>query len=259
VGLLTKAAPKAQSLCFATPGNDKVLITLKPQVAGHNLRALVDCGASNNFVRRQPLEDLALKYVEREIPPARMTVRLATGASVKGMKRVVGLHYKLDGNEYGDDFIVLELDDKFDVISGLPWLRRYDPWISWRHRSVKMPAALTSKDHLMSALSRPHARRFVESESDGLTRHTVVSTTAQGCDKHLRFIVEPAAGGCAETQAAPKTSHENKFHESSGTCAPSGPCCVETSRENKSHELSERRLPRGQHHDKWKSASAAGR
>jgi hypothetical protein len=142
---------------------------------------------------------------------------------------------------------------------GLPWLRRYDPWVSWRRRSVKMPAALTSNGHLMSALSRPHARGCVESESDGLTRHTVVSTIAQGCDKRVRFIVEPAAGGCAETQAEPKTSHENKSHESSATCAPSGSHCVETPRANKSHESCGRCLPRGQHHDKKKSTSAARR
>ena len=68
-------------------------------------------------------------------------MRLATGASIKVDKRVVGLHYTLEGKGYDDDFIVLDLDDKFDVILGLPWLRKYEPWISWQHRIVKMPAA----------------------------------------------------------------------------------------------------------------------
>ena len=54
-------------------------------------------------------------------------MRLATGASVTVNKRVVGIHYTIEGKEYDDDFIVLELDDKFDVILGLPWLRRCDP------------------------------------------------------------------------------------------------------------------------------------
>ena len=56
-----------------------------------------------------------------------MTVRLATGASVTVMKRVVGITYTLKGVQYDDDFIILDLDEKFDVILGLPWLRRYEP------------------------------------------------------------------------------------------------------------------------------------
>ena len=73
-----------------------------------------------NFVRRQSLDKRELEYVEREIPPTRMTVRLATGASVTVMKRVVGITYTLKGFQYNDDFIILDLDDKFDVILGLP-------------------------------------------------------------------------------------------------------------------------------------------
>ena len=58
-----------------------------------SLRALVDFGASNNFVRRQSLEHSRLKFVERVTPPTRLTVRLATGASIAEMKRVVISEY----------------------------------------------------------------------------------------------------------------------------------------------------------------------
>ena len=44
---------------------------------------------------------------------------LATGASIAVMKRVVGFHYTLEDLQYNDDFIVLNLEDKFDVILGL--------------------------------------------------------------------------------------------------------------------------------------------
>ena len=56
-----------------------------------------------------------------------MTVSLATVASITVEKRVLRIHYTLEGERYDDDFIVLDLDDKFDVILGLPWLRRYNP------------------------------------------------------------------------------------------------------------------------------------
>ena len=39
-------------------------------------------------------------------------MRLATGASVAVMKRVVGITYALKGVQYNDEFIILDLDDK---------------------------------------------------------------------------------------------------------------------------------------------------
>ena len=94
-----------------------------------SLRSLVNCWASNNFVRRQSLYESNLKFIEREIPPTRMTVHLATSASVTVMKRVVGITYTLKEVECDDDIIVLDLDDKFDVILGLLWIRRYEPQV----------------------------------------------------------------------------------------------------------------------------------
>ena len=85
-----------QSLCVTASGNEVSLNTSKLEVAKDmSLRSLVDCGASNNFVQRQSLDNRKLKYVEREIPPTRMTVRIATSASVTVMKRVVGISYTL--------------------------------------------------------------------------------------------------------------------------------------------------------------------
>ena len=49
-----------------------------------------------------------------------MTVCLATGASVTVVKHIVGITYTLKGVQYDDDFIILDLDEKFDVIHGLP-------------------------------------------------------------------------------------------------------------------------------------------
>ena len=132
VGLLTKVALNTQSLCVVASSNEVSLITLKLEVTqGMSLRALVDCGASNNFVQRQSLDNRELEYIEQEITPTRMTVRLATGASVAVMNRVVGITYTLKGVQYDDDFIILDLDDKFDVILGITWLRRYKPQVSW--------------------------------------------------------------------------------------------------------------------------------
>ena len=138
---MTKYDPDTQSLCVSALGDEVSFITLILEVIKDlSLRTLVDCGASNNFVRRQSLEAESFNFVERGMPPTKMTVRLATCASITVKKRVVGIHYTLKSQQYDDDFIVLDLDDKLDVILGLPWLRKYEPRVSWQYRSVTIPA-----------------------------------------------------------------------------------------------------------------------
>ena len=54
---LDEIAPNTQSLCVAASGNEFSLITLKLEVIqSMSFQAQVDCGASNDFVRRQSLD-----------------------------------------------------------------------------------------------------------------------------------------------------------------------------------------------------------
>ena len=229
-------APKAQSLCLATRGDDEVLITLAFGIGetALSLRALVDCGASNNFVRERLLDDLRLNRVERKIPPTRMTVRLATGSTVTVMKRVVGIHYTWNEKELDDDFVVLDLDDKFDVILGMPWLKKYEPLVDWKSRSVLIGDVSRSSSDLMNALVRPlgHGRR--KEIGDGHLGHSVARATAQG-GGDMRRVTTKKDADCVATQSA------------------QSPRCGESSVKNRVC------LPRGQHHCVKKSAAAARR
>ena len=65
-----------------------------------------------------------------------MKLRLATVASITVKKHVVRIRYTLNRIHYDDDFIVLELYDKYDAILDLTWLGEYDPCIGWHHQSV---------------------------------------------------------------------------------------------------------------------------
>lgn len=185
-----------------------------------SLRALVDCGASNHFVRRQSLECRRLKFVERDIPITRMTVRVATGASITVMKSVVGIHYTLEDEQYDDEFIVLDLDEKFDVILGLPWLRRYDPRVNCQHRFVKMTFACSSDGHLKNVFESPQACGCTAIECDGLTCGTVVSTTVQDFRVANHYTVEKYTGVCADVHASPKVHHSNKSSGPGHGCMP---------------------------------------
>ncbi|KAF1316552.1 reverse transcriptase, partial [Globisporangium splendens] len=94
------------------------------------LRALVDTGASNNFVRNEVIVRHGV-FVPDANKDKTMIIRLANGSTVKMPKRVVRLAMKCEDFRGEDEFILLDLDDKFDLILGMPWLKRYQPSIDW--------------------------------------------------------------------------------------------------------------------------------
>ena len=65
-------------------------------------------------------------------------MRLAKCASITMKKCVVGINYTLEEGQYDNGLIDMDLDDKFDVILGLPWLKMHDPLIRWQHLSVNI-------------------------------------------------------------------------------------------------------------------------
>ena len=126
----------------------------------------------------------------------------------------MGIAHTMKEVQYDDDFTILDLGDKFDVILGLPWLRRYEPRVSWHRRTVDMPVACSSDGNLMNAMERPLTCGCTASECDGLTCGSVVSTTARGHSVPGCHTMKPDSGACIGMQVAPKVHHPS---ESSGS------------------------------------------
>ncbi|KAF1316972.1 reverse transcriptase, partial [Globisporangium splendens] len=116
---------------------EPALIVHKVKVDGYSepLRALVDTGASNNFVRTQVVRRQGL---DLPISNKEMIVRLANGSKVTMPKRVLRMAIGCDDFRGEDEFILLDLDDKFDLILGMPWLRRYQPSIDWKKKKISV-------------------------------------------------------------------------------------------------------------------------
>uniref|UniRef100_K3WZI2 Peptidase A2 domain-containing protein n=1 Tax=Globisporangium ultimum (strain ATCC 200006 / CBS 805.95 / DAOM BR144) TaxID=431595 RepID=K3WZI2_GLOUD len=53
-------------------------------------------------------------------------------------KRVLRMAIECDDFRGEDEFIALDLDDKFDLILGMPWLRRYQPSIDWKKKKISV-------------------------------------------------------------------------------------------------------------------------
>ncbi|GMF45421.1 unnamed protein product [Phytophthora fragariaefolia] len=78
----------------------------------------------------------SLDFEEVELPRSLLEVRLATGVVVRNEKRVVRACFSYEEKKFVDELIVLDLDDKFDMVLGMPWLVRHDPVIDWVKRSI---------------------------------------------------------------------------------------------------------------------------
>ncbi|GMF62418.1 unnamed protein product [Phytophthora fragariaefolia] len=123
----TAAPSERHSHCKKKDDKPNLVILKVNSKRGSSLRALVDCGASSNFVRLQSLA--RLDFEEVELPRSLLEVRLATGVIVRTEKRVVRARFSYEEKKFVDELMVLDLDDKFDMVLGMPWLARHDPGI----------------------------------------------------------------------------------------------------------------------------------
>ncbi|KAG1699706.1 hypothetical protein DVH05_012598 [Phytophthora capsici] len=77
-----------------------------------------------------------MDFEEAYTPRGVLGVRLATCATVRTEKRVVRVRFSYKRKTFVEDLIVLDLDDKFDLVLGMPWLARHDPVINWEKRTI---------------------------------------------------------------------------------------------------------------------------
>ncbi|KAE9356728.1 hypothetical protein PR003_g2161 [Phytophthora rubi] len=132
--LKTAAPSESHSHCKKQDDRPNLVILKVNSKRERSLRALVDCGASNNFVRLQSLA--RLDFEEVVMHRSLLEVRLATGVVVRTKKRVVRVRFSYREKQFVDELIVLDLDDKFDMVLGMPWLARHDPVIDWTKRTI---------------------------------------------------------------------------------------------------------------------------
>ena len=159
------------------------------------LRALLDTGASNNFIRSGALSATPLRTLLLTPTTSTITVRLANGSVITVPKRSVSLTLSSDMFKGKSNFILLDLDEKFDIILGMPWLKQFQPVIDWDAQtisvgSIRQPTAATvlSQDQFywIQEISSP-GLSFTPSEAlacDGPTAHSEVG------DPHSRIVNE---------------------------------------------------------------------
>ncbi|GMF45046.1 unnamed protein product [Phytophthora fragariaefolia] len=177
-----------------TTCGDSRLILISLHVAGAErlLRALLDSGATNNFIRGDCLALLPPRLRVRN-GPGEIVVKLADGKSHRAPRRTVSLGYTFDGFSTNDDFLIIEMNYAFDCILGMPWLTRYQPEIGWLARSVRRRADYDVSEVFTHLLVAPSPQVTV------VDRSSTTQLSQRVCDGHrcltcAATVVEPTSG-----------------------------------------------------------------
>ncbi|KAI9981167.1 hypothetical protein PInf_010852 [Phytophthora infestans] len=100
-------------------------------------RVLIDSGASGSYARSSTLEGSQLYAEALEVPTRdTISVRLATGTLVTVSKVSVDLGVKFENFDSVKRCLVLDLDARYDLILGVAWLERHEPWIDWKSKTL---------------------------------------------------------------------------------------------------------------------------
>ncbi|GMF21243.1 unnamed protein product [Phytophthora fragariaefolia] len=140
------ASPKEQVpgtplLCLSVAAARSNLMAVTASVKGYPepMTVLIDSGASFIFATKASVvtnNALYASALEASKIIINVSVRLATGSIVSKRKVTIPLIVKLDDFNSVERFVVLEMDDRYDIILGMFWLAKHEPWIDWRSRTI---------------------------------------------------------------------------------------------------------------------------
>ena len=118
------------------------LVHLSVKLSATLLQALLDSGATLNFVNETIVKNLALKTT----PCAPTKVTLADGRVLTHATRQTTLHYYIANVPQEDTFLVAPMGDH-SIILGMPWLERVNPQIDWPTKTVDFSSSPTQNKH----------------------------------------------------------------------------------------------------------------
>ena len=109
------------------------LLLLEARVQGQKCRALIDSGASRQFISKAFAAKLKGPRILKTIPD---TVKLADGHTLSS-DHVRRLPFSLSTYSDQDTFHEVDLEG-FDLILGGPWLKRINPDINWKNGTLRV-------------------------------------------------------------------------------------------------------------------------
>ncbi|KAH9103381.1 hypothetical protein AeMF1_020267 [Aphanomyces euteiches] len=110
------------------------------------LRVLIDSGASENYARRATIARATGVSTSKAQPNDTRRIRLADGRIVSNPRQVVALPISIGDFSSREEFFLMDLDDRWDLILGMGWLERHQPIIDWRLKTMSNELAVVCID-----------------------------------------------------------------------------------------------------------------
>ena len=110
---------------------DGILFCVAVSVAGRELIALIDSGASQCYISPD-----AVALCELECQPAEVHLELADGSKVQATQQTLAIPCTVGNTVCQISFTVTKLLCNVDVVLGMDWLRKWNPVIDWRKQII---------------------------------------------------------------------------------------------------------------------------
>ena len=121
--------------------NDKIhsnLIVLSvPTSIGVHASVLIDCGSTTNFISKRFVK---LNQISTVNTASSQVVRLADGSVTTTCKLVQSLHMYINNRDLCEALLVFPIDS-YDIILGMPWLKKHNPTINWNTNTLLFPTS----------------------------------------------------------------------------------------------------------------------
>ena len=123
---------------------DGILLVVPARIFGHEIHALIDSGATRNFISPAGVTKCGLNVESHNT-----FLELGDGTKVLSRGRAVDVPIVTAGYSQKTDLTVCSLLHNVDLVLGMTWLVEADPLIRWSTGTVYLPDSITSFQRIM--------------------------------------------------------------------------------------------------------------
>ena len=123
------------------------LLCVQGTVCRQPARILLDCGSSGDFINSAFVQRHSLITQSN----SSQQVKMANGSIVSTEGELSQARLHIDSFSDSVTLTSLPLHCQYDVILGMPWLRRHNPQIDWQQSTIELREEKTKQKHVLDA------------------------------------------------------------------------------------------------------------